>query len=89
MALRQTGRGHYRELARHALAHLQVFRLPDGHPNAGLYAWTVRDGRPEDERALAYGQAFVLLACSHACLAGLATAQGRRPGLRAARAGLP
>ena len=75
MALRQTGRQHYRELAGHALAHLrQTFRLPAGHPNAGLYAWTLRDGKPEDERALAYGQAFVLLAESHACLAGLAGA---------------
>ncbi len=75
MAMRQTGRAHYRELALHALEHLQLFRLPDGHPNAGLYAWTLRDGRPEDQRALAYGQAFVLLAQSHACLAGLASAQ--------------
>ena len=75
MAMRQTGRAHYRELALHALEHLQLFRLPDGHPNAGLYAWTLRDGRPEDRRALAYGQAFVLLAQSHACLAGLASAQ--------------
>lgn len=75
MALRQTGRKHYRELALHALEHLQAFRLPDGHPNAGLYAWTLRDGQPEDQRALAYGQAFVLLARSHACMTGLAGAQ--------------
>lgn len=76
MAHRHTGRSPYRDWAIHAREHLhRAFRLPDGHPNAGLHAWTVRDGVPEDERALAYGQAFVLLAESQACLTGLAAPQ--------------
>jgi mannose/cellobiose epimerase-like protein (N-acyl-D-glucosamine 2-epimerase family) len=76
MAWRRSGRSRYRYLARHALDHLRTaFELPPGHPNAGLHAWTVADGAVEDARALAYGQAFVLLATSQACLAGLVDAE--------------
>ena len=55
-----------RTWARHALAHLDAFRLPHG-----LHAWTLRDGKIEDARIMAYGQAFVLLAYSHAHRIGL------------------
>ncbi len=74
-AWRHTGRSIYRDWAAHALAHLDAFRLPHGHPGAGLYAWTLQAGQREDERAMAYGQAFVLLAQSHAHMAGLASQQ--------------
>ncbi len=75
-AHRHGGLARHRDWAAHGLAHLQqAFLLPPGHPNAGLHAWTLRDGRIEDDRALAYGQAFVLLALSQACQIGLATPQ--------------
>lgn len=75
-AYRHGGAPRHLDWAAHALAHLQqAFCLPAGHPNAGLYAWTVRAGAVEDDRALAYGQAFVLLALSQACRIGLATPQ--------------
>ncbi|MEY4757441.1 MAG: hypothetical protein RJA34_2339 [Pseudomonadota bacterium] len=74
MAHRQTSRSPYLEWARHALTHVQQgFKLPPAHANAGLYAWTLQDGTVEDARAMAYGQAFVLLAHSHAHQVGLAS----------------
>ena len=69
MAHRHTGRAPYLEWTRHALDHLEAFRRPDG-----LYGWTLADGRLDDASAMAYGQAFVLLARSHAMRVGLATA---------------
>jgi mannose/cellobiose epimerase-like protein (N-acyl-D-glucosamine 2-epimerase family) len=66
MAHRHTGRAPYLDWTRHALQHLEAFRLP-----SGLYGWTVQDGRLEDATAMAYGQAFVLLARSHAHSVGL------------------
>lgn len=69
MAHRHTGRAPYLAWARHALAHLEAFRRPDG-----LYGWTLAGGRLDDASAMAYGQAFVLLARSHAMRVGLATA---------------
>jgi mannose/cellobiose epimerase-like protein (N-acyl-D-glucosamine 2-epimerase family) len=69
-----TGREPFRDWARHALAHLEAFRIPSG-PARGLYAWTLEQGRIEDATAMAYGQAFVLLARSHAHRIGLCTAQ--------------
>lgn len=70
MAHRHTQRAPYRDWAAHGLAHLQTFRLP-----SGLYAWTVQDGHIEDATAMAYGQAFVLLAHAHAHRLGLSSAQ--------------
>ncbi len=70
MAHRHTGRAPYLDWARHALQHLEAFRLPNG-----LYGWTVQNGRIEDATAMAYGQAFVLLARSHAHSVGLCSAQ--------------
>lgn len=67
MAHAHTRRAPYLDWARHALAHLHRFQRPDG-----LYAWTLQDGRIEDATAMAYGQAFVLLAFSHAHRVGLA-----------------
>ena len=65
MAYHHTGRAPYLEWTQHALAHLQSFRLP-----SGLYGWTLEAGRLQDTTAMAYGQAFVLLAHSHAFRVG-------------------
>jgi mannose/cellobiose epimerase-like protein (N-acyl-D-glucosamine 2-epimerase family) len=73
MAHRQTGQVQWHDWAVHALAHLERFCLQAG-PLAGLYAWTLQDGVVEDARIMAYGQAFVLLARSHAYAAGLCSA---------------
>ncbi|MEN9886913.1 MAG: hypothetical protein RL758_1491 [Pseudomonadota bacterium] len=66
MAYQHTKRPQYLAWARHALQHLETFRLPNG-----LYAWTVNHGQIEDRSIMAYGQAFVLLARSHAHRVGL------------------
>lgn len=68
MARRHTGRAAVADWARHGLAHLEAFRLPNG-----LYAWTVNQGKIEDATVMAYGQAFVLLAKAHAFSVGCAT----------------
>ena len=73
MAHRQTGQVQWHDWAVHALAHLERFRVQAG-PQAGLYVWTLQDGEVEDARIMAYGQAFVLLARSHAHAAGLCSA---------------
>ena len=73
MAHRQTGQVQWHDWAVHALAHLERFRVQAG-PQAGLYVWTLQDGEVEDGRIMAYGQAFVLLARSHAHAAGLCSA---------------
>jgi mannose/cellobiose epimerase-like protein (N-acyl-D-glucosamine 2-epimerase family) len=73
MAHRHTGQTHWRDWAVHALAHLERFRVQAG-PLAGLYAWTLQEGVVEDGRIMAYGQAFVLLARSHAHAVGLCSA---------------
>jgi mannose/cellobiose epimerase-like protein (N-acyl-D-glucosamine 2-epimerase family) len=70
MARRHTGRTEVQDWAAHGLAHLKAFERPDG-----LYAWTVNDGRIEDATAMAYGQAFVLLAQAHAFSVGCASRQ--------------
>ncbi len=61
----------YREAVRHGLRYLR-----DVHRNAltGGYAWTIRDGVPEDRTNHAYGVAFVLLAYASARKAGIAEA---------------
>lgn len=70
MAYQHTGDFRYKDWAQHALEHLDSFRLSKG-PQSGLYAWTVQDGLIEDATIMAYGQAFVLLAYSHAHRIGL------------------
>jgi len=63
--------GEYLDAVEHGLRYLR-----DVHRDAGSggYAWTLRDGRPEDETRHAYGVAFVLLACASARKAGIDTA---------------
>ena len=58
----------YHDAARHGLRYLR-----DAHRNAdsGGYAWTLRDGLPEDRTNHCYGVAFVLLAYSTAVKAGI------------------
>jgi mannose/cellobiose epimerase-like protein (N-acyl-D-glucosamine 2-epimerase family) len=61
----------YLDAAAHGLRYLR-----DAHRDAagGGYAWTLRDGRPEDRTHHAYGVAFVMLAYASARKAGLDTA---------------
>ncbi|MFT3897279.1 MAG: AGE family epimerase/isomerase [Thermomonas sp.] len=60
----------YRDAVEHGLHFLR-----DSHREAdGGYAWTLRDGMPEDRTRHAYGMAFVLLACASARKAGFETA---------------
>lgn len=73
MAFAHNPLDHYRQWADHALAHLQAFRRPDG-----LHAWTLSSGQVEDGSIMAYGQAFVLLAHSHAQRLGLSSTQAVR-----------
>jgi mannose/cellobiose epimerase-like protein (N-acyl-D-glucosamine 2-epimerase family) len=61
----------YRSAARHGLRYL---RERHRDPSHGGYAWTLRDGRPEDRSNHAYGVAFVLLAYASAARAGIAEA---------------
>jgi mannose/cellobiose epimerase-like protein (N-acyl-D-glucosamine 2-epimerase family) len=60
----------YRAAAEHGLRYLR-----DVHrdPASGAYAWTLRDGVPEDRTRHAYGMAFVLLAYASARKAGIDT----------------
>jgi mannose/cellobiose epimerase-like protein (N-acyl-D-glucosamine 2-epimerase family) len=61
----------YLEAARHGLHYVhEVHR----DPATGGYAWTIRDGKPEDRTNHAYGVAFVLLACASARRAGIVEA---------------
>ncbi|KRA17351.1 AGE family epimerase/isomerase [Lysobacter sp. Root604] len=68
MAAREFDLDEYREAARHGLRYLrQAHRDPVG----GGYAWTLRDGVPEDRSNHAYGVAFVMLAYASAIKAGI------------------
>ena len=61
----------YLDAASHGLRYLrQVHRDPRG----GGYAWTIRDGIPDDRTNHAYGLAFVLLAYATAIKAGITEA---------------
>lgn len=71
-AYHRTQDARYRDWTQHALAHLQRFALPSG-PQSGLSAWTLRNQQIEDRTVFAYGQAFVLLAHSHAHRVGCST----------------
>jgi mannose/cellobiose epimerase-like protein (N-acyl-D-glucosamine 2-epimerase family) len=71
MAYRAFHEPAYLDAARHGLRYLR-----DAHRDAatGGYAWTIRDGVPEDRTNHCYGVAFVLLAYSHARMVGIAEA---------------
>ncbi|GAB2591601.1 AGE family epimerase/isomerase [Dyella jejuensis] len=68
MAAIEFGREDYLKAARHGLRYLR-----DVHRDAhtGGYAWTIRDGKPDDRMNHAYGVAFVLLAYATAVKAGI------------------
>ncbi len=61
----------YLDAARHGLRYLREVHRD---PHTGGYAWTIRDGQPEDRTNHAYGVAFVLLAYATARKAGIAEA---------------
>ena len=71
LAASEFERADYLDAARHGLRYLR-----DVHrdPRSGGYAWTLRDGQPEDRTQHAYGGAFVLLAYAAACKAGIVEA---------------
>jgi mannose/cellobiose epimerase-like protein (N-acyl-D-glucosamine 2-epimerase family) len=72
MAEREFRIGAYLDAALHGLAYLR-----NVHRDAadGAYAWTTRDGVPDDRTRHAYGMAFVLLAYSTALTAGIEAAR--------------
>jgi len=73
MAYREFGNAEYLDAVHHGLRYLRdVHRDPIG----GGYAWTLRDGQPEDRTNHCYGVAFVLLAYSTALKAGVEDARG-------------
>jgi mannose/cellobiose epimerase-like protein (N-acyl-D-glucosamine 2-epimerase family) len=65
-------RREYLAAAQHGLRYLRE-RHRD-HESGG-YAWTIRDGKPEDRTQHAYGAAFVLLAYATALRAGMEEAR--------------
>jgi mannose/cellobiose epimerase-like protein (N-acyl-D-glucosamine 2-epimerase family) len=71
MAAIEFGKPEYLDAVRHGLRYLR-----EVHRNAstGGYAWTLRDGKPEDRTNHCYGVAFVLLAYSTALKAGVTEA---------------
>jgi mannose/cellobiose epimerase-like protein (N-acyl-D-glucosamine 2-epimerase family) len=71
MAFIEFGNPDYLEATHHGLRYLR-----DVHrdPRSGGYAWTIRDGVPEDRTNHTYGVAFVLLAYSTALKAGVTEA---------------
>lgn len=68
MAAREFGDPAYLDAARHGLRYLR-----EVHRDAatGGYAWTIRNGVPEDRTNHCYGAAFVLLAYAVALAAGI------------------
>ncbi|MFC3128732.1 AGE family epimerase/isomerase [Coralloluteibacterium stylophorae] len=68
MAAREFGSPEDLDLARHGLRYLRVVHR---NPATGGYAWTIRDGVPEDRTNMAYGTGFVLLAYASALKAGI------------------
>ena len=76
MAYRHFGTAVYQDRVRHGLAFLRdVHRDPDTGGYAWLLQWRAPGARVIDGTNHCYGLAFVLLAYSHACLAGLAEAR--------------
>ncbi len=70
MAYRHLGGQAYLDAAEHGVAYL---RSAHRDPRTGGYAWVLNEGRVVDATNHCYGLAFVLLAYSHAALAGLDT----------------
>ena len=68
MASIEFGNPEYIDAARHGLRYLREVHRD---ASTGGYAWTIRDGKPEDRTNHAYGVAFVLLAYSTALKAGI------------------
>ncbi|WP_267226846.1 AGE family epimerase/isomerase [Dyella silvae] len=68
MAAIEFGNPEYLEATRHGLRYLREVHR---NPATGGYAWTLRDGQPEDRTNHAYGVAFVLLAYATARKAGI------------------
>ncbi|HEY2622454.1 MAG TPA: AGE family epimerase/isomerase, partial [Dyella sp.] len=68
MAAREFDNADYLDAARHGLRYLREVHRD---PVSGGYAWTIRDGVPEDRTNHAYGVAFVLLAYATARKAGI------------------
>ncbi|TAL91678.1 MAG: AGE family epimerase/isomerase [Rhodanobacter sp.] len=64
-------RPDYLDAARHGLRYLRDMHRD---PRSGGYAWTIRDGQPEDRTNHGYGVAFVLLAYASARKAGMVEA---------------
>jgi len=75
MAYRRFGLAEYQEAAGHGLDFL---RRAHRNQEAGGYAWTLLDGKPQDATNHCYGLAFVLLAYARAVQAGVV---GTRAGL--------
>lgn len=77
MAWRRFGEDADQQRLRHGLAFL---RAAHRNPDSGGYAWTLDwengSARVTDGSNHCYGLAFVLLAYSHACMAGVAEARG-------------
>jgi mannose/cellobiose epimerase-like protein (N-acyl-D-glucosamine 2-epimerase family) len=71
MAAREFRQPDYLRVARHGLAYLRDVHR-DRH--SGGYAWTIRNGKPEDRSNHTYGLAFVLLAYARALQAGIGLA---------------
>lgn len=67
-ALRQ----QYLDAVHHGLRYLREVHFD---PQSGGYAWTIRDGKPEDLSQQCYGAAFVLLAYSCGLKAGVEEAR--------------
>jgi mannose/cellobiose epimerase-like protein (N-acyl-D-glucosamine 2-epimerase family) len=68
MAHMEFGNPEYLNAVHHGLRYLRDVHR---NPATGGYAWTIRDGKPEDTMYHAYGVAFVLLAYSTALKAGV------------------
>lgn len=68
MAYREFGNPDYFDAVHHGVRYLREVHR-DAH--TGGYAWTIRDGRAEDHTNHCYGVAFVLVAYSHARMAGI------------------
>lgn len=68
MAAREFDDVAYLDATRHCV---EFLRDVHRNPATGGYAWTLRDGQPDDTTNHCYGVAFVLVAYSHACMAGI------------------
>jgi mannose/cellobiose epimerase-like protein (N-acyl-D-glucosamine 2-epimerase family) len=72
MAYREFGNAEYRDAVEHGVRYLREVHR---NPATGGYAWTLRDGKVEDDMNHCYGVAFVLLAYSCALKAGVEQAR--------------